>query len=221
MKLTPRLKTIADMVEYRKAADIGTDHGKIPVYLIKNNICDQVIACDINEGPVSACRKNVKKYSFEERIKTRLCDGIRGIEINECDSVIIAGMGGELISKIIDDSFEKSIKFKEIIIQPMSGIDKLRCYLAEKGFKIIDEKIIIEKDKVYNIIKILYDKPYKISFREMYINDKILNCDNKYVNMYLTKTIKQLRNKMKGVSETEKNSFKELISYLEVLYENI
>ena len=221
MKLTPRLKTIADMVEYSTMADIGTDHGKIPVYLVKNNICSLAAACDINEGPVSACIKNIDKYGLSEKISPRLADGLKGIKAGEFQTIIIAGMGGELISRIINDSLEIAKYAEELILQPMTGAEKLKTYLAETGFKILDEKLATEKDKIYLITKVKFDKPYNISFREKYVSNAILNSESELLKEYIRKILKNLNDKLKGKNGEETERFNELIRFLEGEYENI
>ncbi len=222
MKLKPRLQAIADMVKYKSVADIGTDHGKIPIYLVKNNICDYAVACDINEGPVSACKKNIIKHSLEKKLHTRLCDGLKGIECSECDSAVIAGMGGELIIKIIDESFTVAKSFKELILQPMTGVDKLRSYLAEKGFKSVEEKLVSDNGKIYVVLKAVYSQPYSITFREKMISDEILNSDSELLKPYISKLIKQAKDKLKGIYESEfQKLYKDLIRFLEDKYENI
>ncbi len=154
LKLTPRLKAIADAVSYRLVSDVGTDHGKIPVYLVLNNKADKVIASDINEGPVNSCRKNVKLYKTEDKVVCRLGGGLSVLKEGEAESVIIAGMGGELISNILDAHKNIAYSAKEIILQPMNGIDKLRKYLYENSFLIKDEILVREDRRIYTIIKV-------------------------------------------------------------------
>ncbi|MBO5452623.1 MAG: SAM-dependent methyltransferase [Clostridia bacterium] len=154
MKLTPRLKAIADAVCYRTVSDVGTDHGKIPVYLALNNKADKVIASDINKGPVGACQKNVNYYKAGNIVECRLGSGLSVLNIGEAESIIIAGMGGELISNILNAHKNIAYSAKEIILQPMNGIDKLRKYLYENSFLITDEILVREDRRIYTIIKV-------------------------------------------------------------------
>ncbi len=222
MKLTPRLNAIAGMVKFRRVADIGTDHGKIPVYLVKNNMCDYVVACDINEGPAKTCEMNVRKHGLEDFISTKVCDGLKGLEKDECESVVIAGMGGELISKILEDSFEIACYAKELILQPMTGTEELKVYLSKRGYRIVEEKLVSEKNKVYLIIKAVFDVPYTISFKERYISDKILNDEISSLRMYLEKLLNKLKNEVKGIEKNDNkyNDYLELIKFLEDKYES-
>ena len=154
MKLTPRLKAIADLVSCRNVCDVGTDHGKIPVYLALNNKADKIIASDINEGPVSACQKNVNLYNVGNIVECRLGGGLSVLKDGEVESIIIAGMGGELISNILNAHKNIAYSAKEIILQPMNGIDKLRKYLYENSFLITDELLVREDRRIYIVIKI-------------------------------------------------------------------
>ena len=98
------LKTAELITTCKKLADIGTDHAYIPVYALQNDLAETVVASDINEGPLNNAAKTVKQYGFEDRVVLRLSDGLENIEETEADAVVIAGMGGELIAKIISDA---------------------------------------------------------------------------------------------------------------------
>ncbi len=153
MKLTKRLKTIADLVpQGYNVADIGTDHGYLPVYLIKNRIAKKVIAVDINEGPLENAKKTIKNYKLEDYIQTRLGSGLSPIEPGEVDIVIIAGMGGLLIRDIFLDSRNVVGTVNKFILQPMVAQDELRKWLSQNDFKITDEKLAKEGSKLYEIL---------------------------------------------------------------------
>ena len=102
INITERLKKCGAMVEKgSKIADVGTDHAYLPIYLIKEKKATHAIACDLREGPLENAKKNIKKFGLEEKIETRLSNGLENIKENEADEVIIAGMGGILISEIL------------------------------------------------------------------------------------------------------------------------
>jgi len=151
--MTPRLLAVAQMVKKTCCvADVGTDHAYVPVYLVTKNVADSAIAMDINEGPIMRADENIKKFSLCKKIKTRLCDGLSGLKNNEADTVIIAGMGGILINRILDADKDRLMSVKNFILQPMTAICETREYLAKNGFKIIDEKLAKEDEKIYTII---------------------------------------------------------------------
>lgn len=149
--LTKRLNCILNYVNCKVAADVGTDHAYIAVELIKSGKAEKVIASDINEGPLNIAKNNIIKEGLSEKIETRLGGGLSVLEEGEADTVIIAGMGGELICQIIKDDIQKAKK-SVLIIQPMNAQYEVRKFLLENGFKIKCEDIECEAHRVYNII---------------------------------------------------------------------
>ncbi|MBZ4656215.1 MAG: trmK [Thermoanaerobacter sp.] len=153
MKLTERLKKIVEYIPYgTKVADIGTDHGFIPVYLIENNIASYVIASDLKSGSLNKAIEEIKKRGLQSFIDTRLGNGLSVLKPHEVEVVVIAGMGGILISQILEESKEIAKTIQRFILQPMRDSDYLRKYLVENGYKIYDEDLVKEKQKYYEII---------------------------------------------------------------------
>ena len=149
--LDNRMTCIAECVPYGAVlADIGTDHGKLPVYLVKTGKINRAVAADINEMPLQKAVNNINKYGLQNSIDTFLTDGLHGIERFSPDCVVIAGMGGELIAQILDESTlaNDGIKY---ILQPMTKEDVLSKYLCGNGYTITDEHIVNE-GKLYRII---------------------------------------------------------------------
>lgn len=155
MKLSKRLQAIADFVkEGSIVADIGTDHGHIPIYLIENNICSKVIASDISAPSLEKTISYVKDLGYARKVDTRLGNGLEGIEPYEVDTVIIAGMGGILIRDILEKDDKITNSIKNFIFQPMIGSEELRKYLYENKFKVVDEKLVKEDGKFYEILSV-------------------------------------------------------------------
>lgn len=144
-KITPRLKMVADLVpKCETAADIGTDHGYLPIYLVKHGICKNAIAADVNPGPLNSAMKNIALVRCRNSITTILSDGLENID--KADTVTIAGMGGELIAKILSKRKKGMTQF---VLQPQRSYDFLRYYLAKNGFLIEKEALAKEGDKMY------------------------------------------------------------------------
>ncbi len=183
--ITPRLKCIIDHTKGERIADIGTDHAYIPIYLIENELAKSIIAGDVRQGPVDIAKANVEKHKLSDKIEVRLGSGLSILNKNEVDTVIIAGMGGQLISEIIDADIElaKSVK---LVLQPMNAQYELRKYLIDNNFKITDENIAVEGFKVYNIMNV-----------ENGTQDKFENDIEYHIPKYLTghKYFKKLYNK--------------------------
>lgn len=153
--LDNRLKKIAELVSGKGiACDVGTDHAYLAAELILSGKCDKVIACDINEGPLEAAAKTVKKYGVEDKVELVLSDGLDNVSPEGVSDVIIAGMGGETIVDILS----KACAFGgQYILQPMTKADVLRGFLGKHGYKIVREIAVEEGEHIYIIIQAVYD----------------------------------------------------------------
>lgn len=153
MDLTPRLLKIAQEIRPKeKVGDIGTDHGYLPIYLIKNHIAIEVIATDINEEPLNAAVKNIKNHGLQDYIKTKLGPGTIPLEEENLDVVIIAGMGGKLIAEILKNSNQLKKNVDRLILQPMQQQSELRRYLSEEGYCIDKDLLVEEGRRIYEIL---------------------------------------------------------------------
>ncbi len=149
-----RLECIVSMVDNcRVAADIGTDHGYVAEMLLRERKCDKIIAADLNGGPLKRAIEHLSSVKMNDRCDFRLGNGLTVLKEGEADAIIIAGMGGELISFILEASKGIALNTDQLILQPMTAADDLRRYLAENGFEIIDEKIVREGYHFYFVIK--------------------------------------------------------------------
>lgn len=163
MEISNRLKKIASMTEKCNCiADIGTDHGYLPIYLIKNEICNIAIASDINKGPVSKAKLNIGINKLEDKIECRLGGGLTTIKPLECDGIVIAGMGGNLIRDIINQGENVFSTMKFAVLQPVQNPEVLREFIYKKGYIIEDEELCIDENIFYEIIKVKYNKTSKV-----------------------------------------------------------
>jgi len=151
MKLSKRLTAVADMVTAGHViADIGTDHGFIPIQLIKTGKCPRGFAMDIGQGPLDRAIEHVDAEGLNNKIECRLSDGFDKLNICEADTAVIAGMGGDLIASIITS---KPGITKEIVASPHTHPELVRKALHDCGYSIIDENMIEDMGKFYVIIK--------------------------------------------------------------------
>ncbi|MCQ2082265.1 MAG: class I SAM-dependent methyltransferase [Lachnospiraceae bacterium] len=154
IQLSNRMKAVAGMVDAgQRVADVGCDHGYVSIYLVKNGISPSALAMDINEGPLERALANIKSNGLEDKIKTRLSDGLMKYNENEADTLIIAGMGGPLINSILSYDMTLTKSFNNLILSPQSEIEDTRIYLYENGFNIVDEDMVFEDGKYYVIMK--------------------------------------------------------------------
>ena len=157
VKLSNRLLTVASFVtEGNVLADVGTDHGYIPIYLLQEKKIPRAIAMDINEGPLQRAKEHVAQYGLEGYIETRLSDGVDALKAGEADSILIAGMGGGLVMHILSDGEAVCRQAKELILQPQSELERVRAYLWTNGYVILDEDIVLEDDKFYPMMRVSY-----------------------------------------------------------------
>lgn len=157
MKLTDRLLKIASLVDRdKKIADIGTDHGYIPVYLLNEGVINYAILADINKGPLENAKKEVTRNKLTEKVDLRLGSGIEVLKKGEVEEVIIAGMGGSLINEILMANETVAHTTEKFILQPMQNPEDLREYLYKNGYEILDECLVREDHRIYEIIVCKY-----------------------------------------------------------------
>lgn len=153
MELSPRLRMVAELVpQGARFADIGTDHAYLPVWLILQGVIDRAVAADLRPGPLERAKETAEKYDVSDRMNFRLCDGLTGIQSDEADAVVIAGMGGETIAHILACAPWTKEPGKTLILQPMSSQEDLRCWLAANGYRIEKECIAREEKTLYTIM---------------------------------------------------------------------
>ena len=132
-----------------RLADIGTDHGFVPIWLVRNGVIPSAVAMDVNRGPLERAREHITQAGLEAYIRTRLSDGLAGLRKGEADSILIAGMGGALTLRILEKDPPQSLGAAELILQPQSEISKVREYLCRSGWKIDAEDMVLEDGKYY------------------------------------------------------------------------
>ncbi len=157
VKISNRLMTAAALVtQGYTLADVGTDHGYIPIYLLQQKKIPAAIAMDINEGPLERAKKHIALYGLQAYIQTRLSDGVAALKPGEVEAVLIAGMGGGLVMHILKDGEKVCQSAKELILQPQSEIEHVREFLREKGYTILAEDMVYEDGKFYPMMKVQY-----------------------------------------------------------------
>jgi len=154
----PRLLAVAEAVRRGAvAADIGADHGHLICHLVGEGICPLGYACDAAPKPLSRAGERVKLLGLQDKIETRLTDGLRGLPLGHITDIIIAGMGGELIARIIGDcpgSYNPELRF---ILQPMTKAERLRTALCRMGFFILKERGVAAGGFLYPVMTVAYD----------------------------------------------------------------
>ena len=154
IKLSKRLQAVADLVKPNsRLLDVGSDHAYLPTYLVQQEKIDFAIAGEVVKGPYQIARNHVAEQNLQEKIEVRLADGLAAFEENDAiTSVVIAGMGGILISEILEAGKDKLSQVEQLILQPNNHEESLRSWLMDHYFVITSEKILLEAGKIYEII---------------------------------------------------------------------
>ncbi|MCP1109451.1 tRNA (adenine(22)-N(1))-methyltransferase [Ohessyouella blattaphilus] len=151
--LSKRLQMLADFARPGSVvADVGTDHGYLPIYLVENKICPRALGMDINVGPLEKAREHVGEAGLSASIELRLSDGLEKLAPGEAEGVIISGMGGALVLRILEASKEVVDALDYLILQPQSELKKVRERLADLGLMISDEGMVEEAGKFYTAL---------------------------------------------------------------------
>lgn len=156
MELSDRLLAVASMVtKGNVVADVGCDHGYIPIYLVKNGISPKVIAMDVKNGPLERAKEHIKAYGMTDYIETRLSNGVAKLMVGEVSTVICAGMGGRLMAAILTEGREVVASLDELILQPQSELEEFRIFLDKQGYAIVKEDMVKEDGKFYPMMKVV------------------------------------------------------------------
>lgn len=153
MDISKRLQAVAGLVSHSVIADIGTDHGYVPIFLHKKGKIKKAFACDVRKGPLEKAKENILLYKAQEHIETRLGSGLIPMTPGEAETAIIAGMGGMLTVRILKDSPAVVASLKELILAPQHDVDAVRRYLHTIGFCIETELMLKEDGKYYHIMR--------------------------------------------------------------------
>jgi len=190
MELSKRLQAVANLLsEGLIVADIGTDHGYIPIYLVEAGKCQKAFAMDINKGPLVRAREHVDAHGLQAYITIRQSDGVKALQIGECESVIVAGMGGGLAIKIMEDGKNIFRSLKEFVLQPQSELEKVRQYLYDNDYCIIEEDMVLEDGKYYPMMKIINGSVEPYSPAELRYGKKLLKIKHPVLKMFLEKEV--------------------------------
>lgn len=167
MILSKRMQMVADLLpEGLRVADIGCDHGFVSIYLIQEEKAKKVIAMDINEGPLLRAKEHIWENGLENQIETRLSDGFEKIEDGEIDLAVIAGMGGRLVLKMIEEKLSMIQTMRALVLQPQSDLALVRHRLNEWGFVFEEENMVLEEGKYYPAFRVSYSGENKKSLLE-------------------------------------------------------
>ena len=194
VQLSERLTAIAEMVtEGNRLVDVGCDHGYLPVYLMLQHKIPGAIATDVGKGPLARAQEHIAQYHMESYIETRLCNGLSEIRSGEGDTLVIAGMGGPLMERILSEGRHALPGFQELILQPQSDIPHFRRFVMQNGYQIIQEEMILEDGKFYPIMKAVQyegEQPAVWSREEEMFGRLLLERKHPVLKLYLERELR-------------------------------
>ncbi len=202
MKLSKRLQAVVAMISKGNTlADIGTDHGYIPIYMALNNLTSHAIAMDVNQGPLERAINNIEKYKVESIVSTRLSNGLEKLRVHEVDTILIAGMGGLLTIRILSEYLKIAHSAKELVLSPHSDVEMVRKYLVENKFLIKDEAIVFDEGKYYFIIKAVQGSMAMPEEIDLLFSKKLLERQDSTLKKYLLKELDKKQNIFNKLTE--------------------
>lgn len=200
LALQPRLQLLADMVPAgSRLADVGTDHGYLPVYLLQQGRISRAIASDIVDGPLQHARQTAAEYEVDG-IDFRLCPGLDAIAPHEADTVVIAGMGGETIQAILTAAPWTADGSHLLLLQPMTKVEYLRKWLVDKGYAFTEERLVWDKDHLYPVFAVRGGTQPPLTAAQQY-GGVLLDGDPLY-GAYLDERIGKLQKAVEGLQKS-------------------
>ena len=207
LQISRRLKAVAALVSPGLVlADVGCDHGYIPIYLIQKGQIPRAIAMDINQGPLLRAMEHIREWGLETYIETRLSDGLEALEPGEAQCLVIAVMGGPLMERILTQGAPVLKDMKELILQPQSEIGHFRQFLAENDYRIIEEDMIEEDGKYYPMMKAVQGNMNYTKKAEYLYGKKLLEKRHPVLKEFLEKEDRASRELLDKLIQVETSS---------------
>ena len=174
-----RLLTIEEKIQDGAGViDVGTDHGIIPVRLAQRGYPGRIFASDINAGPLEAARKNAERAGVSEKMRFLLCDGLALCPPDAVDTIVIAGMGGDMIVKILDEAEWCMHTRYHLILQPMTRSEVLRYWLVYNEFEILTESAVPEGNNLYQVLTARFGGKTRLNDAELFCGKRTLAEDD-------------------------------------------
>ena len=220
LPISKRLLCCASMVQPgSRVADIGTDHGYLGIYLLQSGAARHVIACDLRKDPLENARRNAKLFGVDGAMELRLSDGLEKILPDEVDTVVMAGMGGDLIQKILSQCPWRKREGLQFILQPQSAGNVLRRWLCEDGFEIQREEPVQDGHFLYTVMDIRHGVPAPLKPGTEYASPALLASGSPLVGNYLARVENALQETVRGLTNAEKQRPERLAYFGQALLE--
>lgn len=220
MQLSKRLQCISQMIQPCQClCDIGTDHAHVPIDAVNRGVAVKAIASDVRKGPCETARKNIAAQGFTNQIEVRMGSGFATIQQGECDCVVIAGMGGNLMLDLFREAGELPKQLNQLVVQPQNALEKIRRFFYEEGYEIQQEKLVHEEGKFYTVFSVAYTGEKQVKERIFeYIGECLLKHKDPLLKAYLEKEIQRLE---RILTQTEQEEARWLMAEYQTIKENI
>ena len=200
-------------------ADIGTDHGYLGIYLLQEGIAPHVIACDLRKGPLDNAKKNARLFEVDGSMAFRLSDGLAELSPEEIDCAVLAGMGGDLILKILSQCDWRKKEGLTFVLQPQSAGNVLRRWLCEEGFEILREEPVRDGNFLYTVMQVRQGTPQPLTPGTEYASPALLESGSELVGPYLLRVENALTATVEGLTHAEKQRPERLLYFSQALRE--
>ena len=212
--ISSRLRLCAEMVPSgARVADIGADHGYLGIFLLQQGQAGYVAACDLREGPLSSARRNAEKYGLSDRMDFFLSDGLRDVPRDSYDAVVCAGMGGELIIKILSAAPWLRDPRYALILQPQIDADLLRAWLSEQGFFEERADLALDAGHLYCAMRARFGKSEPLSPGQRFVSPALLASGSPLLGDYIARTVRTLRRIAAGLEKADASPDPDRLNY--------
>jgi len=218
--ISKRLLCCAELITPgSRVADIGTDHGYLSIHLIKNNLARSVIAADLRPMPLENARQNARRFGVEAQIRFVLSDGLTGIDPQDADTIVCAGMGGDLIALILAAAPWLRDAAYTLILQPQSTVHELRRWLSENGFCVETERLVRDGGFLYPVMRLRYGKEAHLTPGQHFVPEHLAKSDD--FGAYLLQMRGNLAKTVAGLTRAKKGQNAEKLAYYSTALEEV
>ena len=204
--LSKRMAAIASFVPPgSRIADVGTDHGYIPICLVRDGTARSAIAMDVRSGPLSRAAEHVRECGLEDRISLRLGDGLSALKAGEADTVLISGMGGPLMREILSKGQSVAASVHCFVLSPQSDIPGVRVFLRENGYRIEREAFLLDEGKYYTVMQVFHGETGPVRYIEDQYGRYLLDRGDPVLREYLIRQEGRLRELLKKLQDSPRD----------------
>ncbi len=212
--ISSRLRLCADMIPHgASVADVGTDHGYLCIWLLQKGLVRCACACDLREGPLASARRNAEKYGLTEQMDFFLSDGLSNVPRGVYDTVVCAGMGGDLIVQILSNAPWLRDPRYTLILQPQAGIDDLRIWLSDHGFREDRADLAMDAGRLYCALRARSGVAGALSPGRCFVSDTLLASGSPLLGEYISRTLRTLHRIAAGLEKAGANPDPERLEY--------